>query len=103
MWGSAKKDSRSRTDKLLSAISLNLGAGTDNQVAIGAAADSLGLAAETAVQEALSGRLPGHSHGADDWNHAYVLGIVLLSYLLGLLRVASCGRRTEYPVLSTQC
>src|SRR5580704_15573014 len=30
MCGSAKKDSRSRTDKLLSAISLNLGGGTDN-------------------------------------------------------------------------
>ena len=93
MCGSAKKDSRSRTDKLLSAISLNLGGGTDNrpradgestltsmnpseeitaehaepaarayQVAIGAAADCLGLAAETAVQEALFGRLPKRSH-----------------------------------------
>ena len=30
MCGSAKKDSRSGTDKLLSAISLNLGEGTDN-------------------------------------------------------------------------
>ena len=32
------------------------------QVAIGAAADCLGLAAETAVQEALFGRLPKRSH-----------------------------------------
>jgi hypothetical protein len=30
MCGSARKDSRSRTDKLLSAISLNLNGGTDN-------------------------------------------------------------------------
>ena len=30
MCGSARKDSRSGTDKLLSAISLNLGEGTDN-------------------------------------------------------------------------
>jgi hypothetical protein len=66
------------------------------QVAIGAAADNLGLATETALQEALFGRLPNAAIERTTGTTRTFRGIVLLSYLLGVLRVASCGRRTSH-------